>query len=238
MTSFSYIDHLLRNRAQVATDINTEQRVKQNTLACLIVFLSLSTLYGLIMGSQNLIRGYSSGWLFSLAAAVKLPMLFLLTLLICLPLFYVLNVLIGPSLRFSVVVGTLLASIAVTSVVLGACAPIVAFFMLSTKSYLFITLLNVLVFTLAGGYGVYFLGKSLHDLVPPAPEGVPDVARRGVSTILNWWLITFGIVGTQMGWILRPFIGNPGSQFSFLRSFESNFYVELFKIIGHLLAGH
>ena len=50
---------------------------------------------------------------------------------------------------------------------------------------------------------------------------------------MNWWLITYGVVGTQMAWILRPLIGSPVS-FSFFRAQESNFYVALVKIIEAL----
>ena len=107
MTAVGYVDHLLRNREQVAADIQDEAKVSFNTRACFWVFLSLSTFYGLIMGSQNLVHGNIDGWKYALAAAVKLPILFLLTLAICLPLLYVLNVLIGPRARFSVILGLL-----------------------------------------------------------------------------------------------------------------------------------
>ena len=227
MSGVGYVDHLLRNREQVAADIQDEAKAAENTRACFWVFLLLSVFYGLIMGSQNLVHGRVDGWKYALTAAVKLPVLFLLTLAICLPLLYVLNVLIGPRARFSVIVGLLMASIAVTSIVLASCALIVLFFMLSTKSYPFIILLNVIVFTLAGGYGVWFLRRGMYSIASAAP-------KDGVRTIMNWWLITYGIVGTQMAWILRPFVGSP-NPFSFFRPQESNFYVNLVHVIQALL---
>lgn len=234
MNTVGYMDHLLRDREQVARDLTTGDRVRPNTLACTGVFLLLTFIYGLIMGSQSLIRGSAEGWKYALAAGVKLPFLFLLTLAICLPLLYVLNVLIGPRARFSAILGVLMASIAVTSIVLAACAPIVLFFMLSTPSYPFVKLLNVAVFALAGAYGVWFLSRAIGQLVQAssdASEGAPG----GVQTIIKWWLITYGIVGTQMAWILRPFLGNPGQPFSFFRALESNFYVDVLRTVGKLL---
>jgi len=235
MNSIAYIDHLLRNREQVAADIQDEARAAENTRACFWVFLCLSAFYGLIMGSQNLVHGGPEGWKYTLAAGVKLPVLFLLTLAICMPLLYVLNVLIGPRARFRTILGLLMASIAVTSVVLASCALIVMFFMLSTKSYAFIKLLNVIVFAIAGGYGVWFLGKGMQTLVPAVPEeNAAGAAVGGVRTIMNWWLVTYAVVGTQMAWLLRPFVGSP-SPFSFFRAQESNFYVNLIHTIESLL---
>jgi hypothetical protein len=235
MNIVAHMDHLLREREQVARDLTSEDRVRPVTLACTGVFLVLTFAYGLIMGSQSLIRGSAEGWKYALAAGVKLPFLFLLTLAICLPLLYVLNVLIGPRAKFSAILGVLMASIAVTSIVLGACAPIVLFFMLSTPSYPFVKLLNVAVFALAGAYGVWFLSRAIGQLVQ-APGGAVEGAPAGVQTIIKWWLITYGVVGTQMAWILRPFLGNPGQPFSFFRALESNFYVDVLKTIGRFFA--
>ena len=235
MSGVGYVDHLLRNREQVAADIQDEAKASQNTRSCFWVFLSLSMFYGLIMGSQNLVHGRVDGWKYALAAAAKLPVLFLLTLAICLPLLYVLNVLIGPRARFNVILGLLMASIAVTSIVLASCALIVLFFMLSTKSYPFIILLNVFVFTLAGGYGVWFLRRGMYAIASAAPEDQSGESfNDGVRTIMNWWLITYGLVGTQMAWILRPFVGSP-HPFSFFRPQESNFYMNLVHVIQSLL---
>lgn len=235
MNLLAFIDHLLRNREQVSADIQDERRTSQTTLLCLVVFLILSVIYGFIMGSQGLVHGTSEGWKFSLAAALKLPFIFLFTLVICLPLLYILNVLIGPRARFGVILGLTMSSIAVTSIVLASCALILVFFMLSTKSYAFIKLLNVAIFSLAGGYGVWFLARGVSQITPERPEGEVKDSGSGAGTIMTWWLLTYAIVGTQMAWILRPFIGAPGSSFAIFRAQESNFYVNVIETIGKLL---
>lgn len=279
------MDHLLRNREQVIADLQDSGKVEKTTWICFWVFYALTTLYGLIMGSQNLFHGYNDGIWYTLAAAVKLPLLFLLTLAICLPLLYVLNVLIGPRAPFKVIVGILMASLTVTSILLAACALILGFFMLSTKNYAFIKLLNVAIFTVAGLYGVWFLSRALCMLPNPHIEArkaeipsvddprfrpfvpadtpkaesdqaiststtattlrtleqansrfsVPEGPQSNVGTIITWWLITYGMVGTQMAWLMRPFLGSPGLQFTFFRPQESNFYVNLMHTLGRLL---
>jgi ABC-type nickel/cobalt efflux system permease component RcnA len=237
MNAVAYIDHLLRNREQVITDLQDESKVSQNTTSCFIVFIALSALYGLIMGSQGMAHGNPEGWKFALASAVKLPFLFLLTLAICLPLLYILNVLIGPRAKFGVVLGLTLASITVTSIVLASCALIVLFFMMSTKSYPFMKMLNVGIFALAGGYGVWFLSKGIHELArSAAKEG--GVVGSGASTIITWWLVAYGIVGTQMAWLMRPFVGDPTTHFAIFRAQESNFYVNVIETLGKLLTGN
>jgi hypothetical protein len=234
MGTIAYIDHLLRNREQVIADLQDSAKVGQVTKTCSKVFVTLTVLYGLIMGSQSLMHGHASGWMYSLTAATKLPLLFLLTLAICIPLMYVLNVLMGPREQFKVIFGVLMSSLAVTSILLAACALILGFFMLSTKSYAFITLLNVLIFSIAGLYGVWFLAKGMHAIAA-AQTSIEN--QPNVKTIINWWLITYGIVGTQMAWMMRPFIGHPGTPFSIFRPQESNFYITVGSLFLKMLNG-
>lgn len=229
MSLLAYIDHLLRNRKQVIADIQNGEKTAQITRICFKVFLIQTVIYGLIMGSQSLLHGYTDGWMYSLTTAIKLPLLFILTLIVCIPLLYVLNILIGPREQFKVVLGILMSSLAVTSILLSACAMILLFFMLSTPSYPFITLLNVMIFSVAGLYGVWFLAQAMRTVAANI-EGV------NVQTIINWWLLTYAIVGTQMAWIMRPFIGMPGTPFSIFRSQESNFYITVIHLIGSLFS--
>lgn len=231
------IDHLLRNHEDVIEAVQDESTGSRTTGYCYLIFVILSALYGLIMGSFSLMHGYNDGVSYALAAFLKLPVLFLATLAICLPLLYVLNVLIGARAPFKVVFGVLGGSLAVTSILLASCALILAFFMLSTKNYAFIWLLNVGIFTLAGLYGVWFLGKAMRILASKGTDEESVSRAANVKTIIRWWLITFGIVGTQMAWLMRPFIGSPGVPFTFFRPQDSNFYIALIHSLTKLLGG-
>ena len=44
-----------------------------------------------------------------------------------------------------------------------------------------------------------------------------------VKLVFRCWVIVFGLVGAQMGWVLRPFIGDPDSAFMWFRPRDSNF---------------
>ena len=239
MNTINFIDHLLRNREQIISDLQDKEKSGQVIRTCFRVFVVLSIAYGLIMGSQSLMHGHWHGWICSLATGAKLPLLFLLTLAICMPLLYVMNVLLGPREHFRVIFGVLMSSLAVTSIILAACALILGFFMLSTRSYAFITLLNVAIFSIAGLYGVWFLSRAMHTIAKPIDDEYDLESNHGnnTGTIVGWWLLTYGIVGTQMAWLMRPFIGSPDQPFSIFRPQESNFYIAVIKTIIKLFTG-
>jgi hypothetical protein len=66
--------------------------------------------------------------------------------------------------------------------------------------------------------------------LPPAPE--PSAIDRldnrmlGPHTrvVFRIWMIVFSLVGAQMGWVLRPFIGDPNAPFALFRHRGSNFF--------------
>lgn len=65
--------------------------------------------------------------------------------------------------------------------------------------------------------------------VPPRPPSAIDrveghVFGGHVKAVFAIWIVVFGLVGSQMGWILRPFIGSPNEEFQWFRQRESNFF--------------
>jgi hypothetical protein len=42
--------------------------------------------------------------------------------------------------------------------------------------------------------------------------------------VFRLWVIVFALVGAQMSWVLRPFIGDPDQAFTWLRPRQSNFF--------------
>jgi hypothetical protein len=57
-----------------------------------------------------------------------------------------------------------------------------------------------------------------------------------VRTIFRIWVIVFGLVGAQMSWVLRPFIGDPGKDFTFFRERDSHFFQAVFEAARKLLS--
>lgn len=52
------------------------------------------------------------------------------------------------------------------------------------------------------------------------------------------WVILYGLVGAQMAWVLRPFIGNPNIPFAWFRPIDGNFFTSVFQQILRLTGAH
>ena len=66
------------------------------------------------------------------------------------------------------------------------------------------------------------------------PEG--QIVGRDVRTIFRLWLILFGLVGAQMGWVLRPFLGNPDQPFTWFRPRQANFFQGVWTALQSLFS--
>jgi hypothetical protein len=236
--------------------------------ACIII---LAMVYGFCMGTFALFRMKGPQMMQVVASMVKVPLLFYLTLMVTLPSLYVFNALVGSRLTLTTVVRLLLATLGVMVTILASLGTIVAFFSVSTTSYPFMVLFNVVMFTVAGVLGLTFLLQTLHRLNvaethrphPPMPESwepheaapgavpegtapreaigpldpLPDRVLSGhVKAVFRIWVIVFALVGAQMGWVLRPFIGNPDIPFTWFRGRESNFFQAVLHTLGRLFS--
>jgi hypothetical protein len=47
-------------------------------------------------------------------------------------------------------------------------------------------------------------------------------------------MVLFALVGSQMGWVLRPFIGQPNVPFTFFRERHANFFAGVWKHLINL----
>lgn len=57
---------------------------------------------------------------------------------------------------------------------------------------------------------------------------------RKVTTVFYLWIFVFGLVGAQMSWVLRPFLGHPNKPFMFFSGRESNFFEAVWRLLWHL----
>ena len=136
--------------------------VSPGRLSLIIVVLGM--VYGICMGTFALFRMKQPHAWQMVASMVKIPLLFYLTLLVTLPSLYVFNALVGSRLTLGTVVRLLVASLGVMVAVLASLGPIVAFFSVSTTSYPFMVLFNVVVCSVSGALGLSFLLQTLHRL--------------------------------------------------------------------------
>ena len=157
------LDRILRGEL---TRVSSLQRggidVSPGRLSLIIVVLGM--VYGICMGTFALFRMKGPHAWQIVASMVKVPLLFYLTLLVTLPSLYVFNALVGSRLTLATVVRLLVASLGVMVAVLASLGPIVAFFSVSTTSYPFMLLFNVVVCSVSGALGLSFLLQTLHRL--------------------------------------------------------------------------
>ncbi len=236
--AFAIVEHILRDRTAHFGAIRDGHDLNSKIADMLIVSLLGMGLFGAAMG---LIGGLP--WM--LASIVKLPLLFLCSLAICTPTLYYFGLLFGSRLTFSQTVAILLTALTVTSILSLGFSFIGLFFRFSGSNYAFMVVLDVLMLAVSGSAGLIFLLQGalyLEQSAPPEHVSLWHWLRffitGGVrSMVLVSWIWLFGIVGTQMGWTLRPFFGAPGTSFVLMRPVDSNFYQEFFHIFRQLLTG-
>lgn len=164
------IERILRDRDGLWTQI-----VQERNLKSLIGELTASSavalaLYGVVLGASN-------GFMQALASAVKLPILFLVTLLICLPTLYLFNLVFGARLSIRQALALVLVAVTVISALSLAFAPVSLFFLVTAPNYAFYKILNVVILMLTGAVGLGLLldgMRSLNKLATAKPTDTAD----------------------------------------------------------------
>lgn len=199
---------------------------------CLGVIVAGAGLYGAAMGCW---RAPLQAWY----VALKFPCIILFTTLGNALLNAMLAPLLGLNLRFRQSFLAVLMSFTITAAILGSFSPLVGYLVWNAPAmtvdgaqqggtYSLIMLTHVVVIAFAGTVGNLRLGQLLREL-----SGSVTVARR----VLLAWLACNLLLGSQLSWILRPFIGAPTLPVEFLRTtaFHGNFYEAVFRSLAQLL---
>ena len=172
----------------------------------------------------------------ALFVAIKFPLIMLLTALGNALLNGMLAPLLGLNIPFRQSFLAVIMSFAISAAILGAFAPLAAFMVWNAPpmipgeqmpgTYSFIMLAHVLVIAFAGIVANLRLGQLLRQF----SGNKPAVARR----VLLAWLAGNLFLGSQLSWILRPFIGSPVLPVEFLRetAFKGNFFETVFHAFG------
>ena len=173
----------------------------------------------------------------ALYVAIKFPLIILLTTMGNALINAMLAPLLGLNIPFCQSFSAILMSFTVAAAILGAFSPIIAFMVwnapglasksLSGPAYNFILLAHVLVIAFAGMTGNVRLFQTLARL-----GGSKAVAFR----VLVAWLAGNLFLGSQLSWILRPFIGSPTLPVEFLRqaAFHGNFFEAVFHSLQEI----
>ena len=214
---FRAIDDFLHGRGVFAVKAPLSSRLRW----LFILLVICGFLYGVVMGTYSGLTGGRFHQL--LYSGVKVPLLLLVTFALCLPSFFVVNMIAGLGDDFGQALRALVATQSCVTVVLAGLAPVTAFWYVSCGDYRLAVLFNGLIFAIA----------SVSAQVVVRRYYGPLIRRSARHRQLLWaWLFLYAFVGIQMGWVLRPFIGDPDLPVAFFRSGAwGNAYVEVARMV-------
>jgi len=174
----------------------------------------------------------------ALYVAIKFPLIILLTTLGNALINGMLAPLLGLNIPFRHSFSAIVMSFTIAATILGAFSPLIAFMVwnappmsaqvVSIPAYNLIKLTHVAVITFAGIMGNARLFQLLVRF-----GGNRAVAFR----VLFTWLAVNLFLGSQLSWILRPFIGLPGLPVEFIRTgaLHGNFYENVVHTLQQIL---
>ncbi len=222
------IDYLLHNPSDIVAYIREDRDLWLISASLIWYTWALAAFYGGIMGAANLLQGADVAigvkLLQMAVASVKVPFLFLFALVVVLPPIYVSNAFVGSHNSLRQVVAMLVCAAATTVTVLASMGTVALFFSLTSVSYAFILLMHVAFFAYAGVVGVGFLQRCITTMSVDSTILTPN-------RLLVLWLGLYGFVGTQLAWVLRPFVGNPNIPYTLFRPREGNFYEAVWRLL-------
>jgi len=199
---------------------------------CVAAVVVGAGLYGAAMGSWR-------DALQALYTGIKLPLVILLTTLGNGLLNGMLAPLLGLNLGFRQSLMVVLMTFAITAVILGALSPVAAFIVwntppltgmtrLSSVEYGFLQLTLVVFIAFAGVTGNRALVPLLREWSGSA---------RTARCVLLAWLTVNLLLGSQICWVLRPFIWDPSRPVEFIgpEYLRGSFYETVFNAVRQLL---
>ena len=197
---FARVDGILRGKP---VDPNTPTSSQWHLLGILI---ASGCWYGLVMGAfggNHLPRPTQMAY-----SAAKVPLVLMGSFWLSLPSFFVLNTILGLRNDFRDCLKALGSAQAALTVILASLAPLTAIWYLTISDYQDAILFNSGMFSIASLAAQWTLRRAYRPLV---------LRNHRHRWMLRAWLTIYTLVGIQMGWVLRPFVGDPAIPTTFFR---------------------
>lgn len=221
---------VLTRRPALLRDIANGERLNEHWVRLGAITAAGAAIYGVVLGSWRDAE-------LALYDAIKLPLVLLLTSVLTMFFHFVVARLLGAPLLFRQTIVLTALSGAISAVILAALAPVIAFFTYcsqapSESARVTYQLLYVVHFAAVGAssfVGTLFLWRTLRDIA-----GSAALTRR----IYVAWIVVDALVGGEISWVFRPFIGSLTLPVAFLRSdaFHGNVYEAFLTQVTGLLS--
>ncbi len=221
---------ILRRFGEPLLDDILAGRRLARTAARLVVTMALgAAIYGAVFGSWH-------GSLLALYVAAKFPLVLLATTAVTLLFSWIAARLLGLPLSLAQAAVLTLLSLTVASLVLAALAPVAALFVYGSPrptpeartAHNVLYLMHTFLVGLAGIAGTRALWSALSRLAAP---------RSTLRAAYALWLFVFALVGGEIAWAMRPFVGSVYAPVTFLRErpLDGNVYeFVVTDVIPHL----
>ncbi|MCP4657960.1 MAG: hypothetical protein GY856_21335 [bacterium] len=200
-------------------------------VALVAVMAAGASIYGAVIGMWR--GGQQVIW-----AAIKLPLVLITTSALTMVFNWMAAVLWGLRVRFVQVAALTFLALAIAAVVLASLVPVAWLFTVSAPevslyertTHNLLYLLHTLLVAVSGLVGTVTLWRALEYC---------SRDRRQVRRIYWTWLVTFAVVGGEVAWALRPFVGSIYYPVAFLRddALDGNVYEFILRdIVPYLLS--
>jgi len=200
-----HIDQLLKSPAEVRAAIESRTALAARTRTYVQVLVACTAVFGASLG-------FYRGGVQILFAALKLPIVTLLTLAVAAPILYALNRALERPADMAREVAQLVASLARGALVLSAELPLIWAAHAVGADYHRLILLTVLSCGVAGIVSFWFLWNAI------------SVTKMGRALVALIVLATMGVVGAQASWLFRPFLVRPrAANVVFMHALEGSF---------------
>lgn len=188
------VDEILRDRTAVFTRIERDRDLAGLARAAIVTIFAGAAIFGGAVGAFR-------GGIQIVYAAIKFPLALLLTAAVCAPALTAITRAVGRATTARQDLARIVCSLAVTALVLAACAPIMVLGALlgdGAVGYHGMALMMAGACAIAGAAGLTTFWRAL---------GASE--RTGRFTVTAVVLVAFALVGAQMSWTLRPYLVRP-----------------------------
>ncbi len=185
----SFVGKLLRDPAAALLACRDETEQRQIALTALLLIILGGLSFGAAVGS---FRGFPQLGI----AALKLPVVTLLTLAVAGPAFFGISTAVGRHFELRETLAIVLSAGARSSLVLIAVAPLLALAVDVGAPY------ELVRFAAVGGYGLAGISALLFIL-----RALGNAPGRALGALC--FVGVFALFGAQTAWLLRPYLGDP-----------------------------
>jgi hypothetical protein len=199
----------LRDPERIAAQLDTPN-VTAATMQSLLIAFAGSASFGLWTGL------YAMTLPQFIASALKAPILLIGTTAICFPTFFIVQYVLAPRALSLQAAAVLQAStVAIIATTWAVVALPCSLFIANAENYAAAKLLVTFVGAFGGLVGMLWFARGFSN-ASAAGE------RRGSPWLLLPYFALFALVGAQLAWSLRPFLGSPSLEFVLFRPIGGN----------------